>query len=201
MSSVTHGTPLLGVRIILENSRSILASVNSFTYDFRDRQSFVSTLKELTYMKKVLFTCIGTDRATGDCLGPLVGTNLKRLGYSVLGTLDEPLHALNLIQELHKVSTIYDPDIVLAIDASLGRLENIGTITLANSPLRPGAGVHKDLPPVGNISIMGIVNIGGFLELQILQCTRLNTVMKLATDITHLIWQAIPSSRVDSRSG
>lgn len=185
----------MGVRIILENSKRILASVNSFTYNYRDKQSFVSTLKELTYMKKVLFTCIGTDRATGDCLGPLVGTSLKRLGYAVLGSMDEPLHAQNLIQELQKVSTIYNPDLVLAIDACLGRLEEIGTITLANFPLRPGAGVHKDLPPVGDISIMGFVNIGGFLEIQTLQCTRLHTVMKLSTEITHLIWQAIPAHR------
>lgn len=148
-------------------------------------------------MKKVLFTCIGSDRVTGDCLGPLVGTNLKRLGYTVLGTMDEPLHALNIVQELRKVSTIYNPDLVLAVDASLGRFEDIGTITLSNFPLIPGAGVHKDLPPVGDISIMGIVNIGG-LDFQILQCTRLNTVMKLATDITNLIWQAIPASRRES---
>ena len=188
----------MGVRIILDNSKRILASVNSFTYDYREKQSFVSTLKELTYMKKVLFTCIGTDRATGDCLGPLVGTNLKRLGYTVLGTLDEPLHAQNLIQELKKASNLYNPDIVLAIDACLGKLEDIGKITLSNSPLTPGAAVHKDLPTVGDISIMGIVNLGGFFELQVLQCTRLHTVMKLASDITHLIWQAVPASRSDS---
>lgn len=149
-------------------------------------------------MKKVLFTCIGTDRATGDCLGPLVGTNLKRLGYTVLGTLDEPLHAQNLIQELKKVSTLTNPDLVLAIDACLGKHEEIGKITLSNSPLKPGAAIHKDLPSVGDISIMGIVNMGGFFELQVLQCTRLHTVMKLATDITHLIWQAIPVPQRDS---
>jgi putative sporulation protein YyaC len=183
-----------GVRVILKNSRHILASVNSLTNDYSDKQYFVSTLKELTYKKKVLFTCIGTDRATGDCLGPLVGTNLKRLGYTVLGTLEEPLHALNMIQELKKVSTLYNPDLVLAIDAGLGKLKEIGAITLANSPLMPGAAVHKDLPTVGDISIIGIVNIGGFLELQVLQCTRLNTVMKLALDITHLIWQAVPAT-------
>ena len=184
--------------IIIANSRSIQTSVNTFTYNYKDKQSFVSTLKELTNMKKVLFTCIGTDRATGDCLGPLVGTNLKRLGYTVLGTLDEPLHAQNLIQELKKASTLYNPDIVLAIDACLGKLEDIGKITLSNSPLKPGAAVHKDLPTVGDISIMGIVNLGGFFELQVLQCTRLHTVIKLASDITHLIWQAVPASRRDS---
>lgn len=184
----------MGVRIIQENSRRVISSVDSFIYNFWDRQSFVSTLKELTLSKKVLFACIGTDRATGDCLGPLVGTNLKRLGYTVVGTLDEPLHAKNLIQELNNVSAIYHPDLVIAIDACLGKLEDIGKITLTNSPLAPGAAVHKDLPTVGDISIMGIVNIGGFFELQVLQGTRLHTVMKLATDITHLIWRAIPAS-------
>ncbi|KJR49066.1 Spore protease GPR related protein [Desulfosporosinus sp. I2] len=188
----------MGVTIIIDNSRHILASVNSFTYNYWDKLSFVSTLKELTSTKKVLFACIGTDRATGDCLGPLVGTNLKRLGYTVLGTLDEPLHAQNLIQELKKGSALYNPDIVLAIDACLGKIEEIGKITLSNSPLTPGTAVRKDLPTVGDISIMGIVNMGGFFELQVLQCTRLHTVMKLASDITHLIWQAVPDSREDS---
>jgi len=148
-------------------------------------------------MKNVLFTCIGSDRATGDCLGPLVGTNLKRLGYTVLGTLEEPLHAQNLTRELKKIPT-YNPDVVIAIDACLGKHQEIGKITLSNTPLNPGAAVHKDLPTVGDISIMGIVNIGGFLELQILQCTRLHTVMKLASDITHLIWQSVPIYRKDS---
>lgn len=182
----------------MDNSRHILASVNSFTYNYWDKLSFVSTLKELTSTKKVLFACIGTDRATGDCLGPLVGTNLKRLGYTVLGTLDEPLHAQNLIQGLEKTTTLYNPDTIIAIDACLGKIEEIGKITLADSPLTPGTAVRKDLPMVGDISIMGIVNMGGFFELQVLQCTRLHTVMQLASDITHLIWQAVPASHMDS---
>ncbi|MCO5385077.1 spore protease YyaC [Desulfosporosinus sp.] len=194
MTGLIHGG-----EIITTNSRRILASVNSFNNNYWDKLSFVAALKELTYMKKVLFTCIGTDRATGDCLGPLVGTNLKRLGYSVLGTLDEPLHAQNLIQELKRVSTIHNPDIVVAIDACLGKLDEVGKITLSNSPLTPGAALKKELPAVGDISIMGIVNMGGFLELQVLQCTRLHTVMKLASDITHLIWQAVPASRKETQ--
>lgn len=185
---------------IIGNSRNTLASVNSFAYSYKNNQSFVSTLKELTYMKKVLFACIGSDRATGDSLGPLVGTNLKRLGYSVLGTLDEPLHAQNLIQQLQNIS-LFNPDLILAIDAGLGKHEEIGTISLAKSPLKPGAAVGKDLPSVGDISILGIVNMGGFLEFQVLQCTRLYTVMKLASDITHLIWQAVPSSNLDKSKG
>jgi len=39
---------------------------------------------------------------------------------------------------------------------------------------------------------MGIVNLGGFYELQVIQSTRLHTVMTLANEITHLIWRSIP---------
>ncbi|AFM39364.1 putative sporulation protein YyaC [Desulfosporosinus acidiphilus SJ4] len=184
----------MGVMIIQDVSRRIHVSVNSFIYNIRERQSFVSSLQELSCGKRVLFACIGTDRATGDSLGPLVGTNLKRSGHTVLGTLEEPLHAQNLIQKLNEVSANLQPDLIIAIDACLGRAEDIGKITLADSPLIPGAAVHKNLPTVGDISILGVVNVGGFCELQVLQGTRLHTVMKLANDITHLIWRAIPIS-------
>lgn len=180
---------------ITNKSMNILATYNSFSIDYTEKLSFISTLKELTYRKKVLFTCIGSDRATGDCLGPLVGTNLKRLGYTVIGTLDEPLHAQNLVKNLERAMAINNPDIVVAIDACLGKHDEIGKISLSDSPLSPGAALNKSLPTVGDISILGIVNMGGFLELQVLQCTRLHTVMKLATDMTHLIWRAVPVSQ------
>lgn len=192
-SSYFYSAYLLGVKIISEYTRNILASFNTFSsFNYKDKQFFISSLKELSTQKNIVFACIGSDRATGDSLGPLVGTDLKRLGYTVFGTLEEPLHAQNLAQELHEIRAVHNPDLILAIDASLGRLEDIGMISLADSPLKPGAGVQKDLPPVGDLSILANVNIGGFWNLQILQCTRLHTVMKLATDITHLIWQAIP---------
>lgn len=184
----------------MDNQRTVLASVNTFSFNSKDRNAFVFYLRELCTMKTVLFACIGTDRATGDCLGPLVGSNLKRLGYSVVGTLEEPLHAQNLVEELERMRSSQKPDLIVAVDASLGKLADVGTITLAHSSLKPGAGVQKELPMVGDISILAVVNMGGFLDLQILQCTRLHTVMKLASDITHLIWQAVPSPRKDTLS-
>ncbi|MCU6339687.1 DUF1256 domain-containing protein, partial [Enterobacter quasiroggenkampii] len=35
----------------------------------------------------VMFVCIGTDRSTGDALGPLVGTRLAQCGLQVVGTM------------------------------------------------------------------------------------------------------------------
>jgi putative sporulation protein YyaC len=185
---------------ISEGARNILASFNTFsTYNLKEKQAFITILRELSYEKNIIFACIGTDRATGDCLGPLVGTNLQRLGYTVCGTLEEPLHAQNLTKRLQQIRASHNPDLILAIDASLGRIEDIGKISLANSPLKPGAGVQKNLPPIGDLSVLGTVNIGGLLDLEILQCTRLHTVMKLSTDITNLVWQAIPSPRLKPR--
>jgi len=55
--------------------------------------------------RNIIILCIGTDRATGDCLGPLVGQSLKdkkleSQGVYIFGTLDEPVHAKNLCQSI-----------------------------------------------------------------------------------------------------
>lgn len=52
-------------------------------------------------------------------------------------------------------------------------------MTIGNGALYPGAGVQKDLPPVGDIHITGIVNICGHMEQTALQTTRLSTVISL----------------------
>lgn len=126
--------------------------------------------------------CIGTDRSTGDALGPLVGTQLTRLNIApirVFGTLEEPVHAANLIEVIRAYPTLTSSR-VLAIDASLGRLTDIGSISVNLGPLRPGAGVNKQLPSLGLYHLTGTVNVGGFMEFFVLQNTRLNVVMKMA---------------------
>ncbi|MDP4156827.1 MAG: DUF1256 domain-containing protein, partial [Bacillota bacterium] len=48
----------------------------------------------------VVFVCIGSDLSIGDSLGPIVGTELEDLGFTVIGTLKYPLHGLNLRDRL-----------------------------------------------------------------------------------------------------
>lgn len=127
--------------------------------------------------------CIGTDRSTGDCLGPLVGwkvTQLRQNLFAVYGTLEEPVHAVNLEKTLAEVRQAHPGKPILAVDACLGRLENVGYITVGDGALEPGAGVRKKLPEVGDIHITGVVNVGGYLEYVVLQNTRLSTVMRMA---------------------
>lgn len=139
--------------------------------------------------KEIVFLCIGTDRSTGDSLGPLVGTMLKEMGYDVIGTLDDPTHALNL-QE--RTAAIPKGKTIIAIDACLGKVDNIGKIKFGIGGLKPGAGVNKDLGTVGDYFITGTVNVGGFMEYFVLQNTRLGLVMKMARRIAYEIRKLIP---------
>jgi len=131
--------------------------------------------------KEITIVCIGTDRSTGDCLGPLIGSKLQGLNCNVLGTIDNPVHAGNLI---NAIASIPSDRIVIAIDACLGTLSEVGVIGVSGGPIKPGAAVGKDIAPVGDISIIGIVNVSGFMDHLVLQSTRLSVVMAIAEVIT-----------------
>lgn len=137
--------------------------------------------------RPLVFLCIGSDRATGDCLGPLLGHRLcaifRNSPYFVYGTLKEPVHAKNLQETIDKIYRLHKNPLIIAIDASLGRSSHVGYYTLGEGPLHPGAGVDKQLPFVGDYYITGIVNISGLLDQMLLQTTRLHTVMALSDQI------------------
>ncbi len=137
---------------------------------------------------QLIILCIGTDRSTGDSLGPLVGTKLKSMdcmaNIPIFGTLDEPVHAVNLQDTLKIIDDSYPKSFIIAVDACLGRSESVGYISIKEGPLQPGTGVNKTLPAVGDLHIVGIVNVGGFMEYMVLQNTRLNLVMKMAETIS-----------------
>jgi putative sporulation protein YyaC len=136
--------------------------------------------------RPLVFLCIGSDRATGDSLGPIIGQKLiKRRNNTihVYGTLEQPVHAKNLNDIIRTIESNFVNPYIIAIDASLGKASHIGYFTLAQGALKPGAGVGKELPDVGNLYITGIVNLSGFLEHSLLQTTRLYTVMSLADHI------------------
>jgi putative sporulation protein YyaC len=137
----------------------------------------------LTQGAEIVLLCIGTDRSIGDSLGPLIGTELALdaiPGLTVMGTLDHPVHASNLADTLTWIETGYQRPFVIAVDACLGRVESIGMLTVGKGSLKPGAGVNKALPSVGDIHMTGVVNVGGFMEYFVLQNTRLSLVMRMA---------------------
>ncbi|TFE01444.1 spore protease YyaC [Jeotgalibacillus salarius] len=140
--------------------------------------------------RPIVYVCIGTDRSTGDSLGPLTGSLLEKRKlpfFELHGTLKDPVHALNLAETAEKIRMEYEDAFVVAIDACLGQFRNIGYIEVGEGPIFPGAGVQKQLPPVGDMHITGIVNAGGFMEHAMLQNTRLYLVNEMASKITDAI--------------
>lgn len=165
---------------------------------------YISALYKPPY-KELVLLCIGTDRSTGDALGPIVGHKLinslyKHDGVYIFGTLDDPVHAKNLKQKIDEIYSSLENPFVVAIDASLGKMSSIGLLTVGEGPVKPGAGVNKDLPHVGDIHITGIVNLGGYMEYLILQNTRLSLVMNMADilvqSIRYSLWKLNNSSSV-----
>jgi putative sporulation protein YyaC len=152
-----------------------------------------STLLSKVSLYDIIFLCIGSDRSTGDSLGPIIGSKLNKLlphEVSVFGTLQHPVHAMNLEETLQYIDLNFKRPFIIAIDACLGDLKSVGVINFAEGPLKPGAGVQKKLPEVGNHHITGIVNVGGFMEYFVLQNTRLSLVMSMADNIFGAIYYA-----------
>ena len=154
----------------------------------------------------IIVVGVGTDRSTGDSLGPLVGNMLlsKNIQYqsefAIYGTLADPVHATNLENKLTEINTKFHNPLIIGIDACLGKSDSVGYITLAEGPLKPGTGVKKQLPEVGQLHLTGIVNVGGYLEYFVLQNTRLNIVMSMAEVTSEIIATGITKASLYNKS-
>lgn len=149
-----------------------------------------------------VIVCIGSDRVTGDCLGPLVGhllTTKYNVKAFVYGTLSRPVTALNLSENAGFIKQAHPGAKILAVDAALGKPEDVGLIRINKGGVYPGSAVSKVLPKVGDFSVIAVVNSGGENADIRLNATRLGTVMLMAeaiaggiSDATKLIRAAKP---------
>lgn len=110
--------------------------------------------------EQLLLLCIGSERHILDCLGPLSGTMLKKRmpGLLVYGTLDQPLHANNLIRQMQSIRQTHPDLIELAIDASVGTEDEIGQLQFSQGSLIPGRALAKNLPAVGDFALTAVVD-------------------------------------------
>ena len=180
----------------LNIKRNYINSSSPFAVSEFSNLIFDYILEEFERRDNLIILCIGTDRSTGDSLGPLVGHKLSPSMTSfrnihVIGTLDHPVHAQNLETNISRIYEDHHNPFIIAIDSSLGNRSKVGQLSIKNIPLKPGSGVNKVLPEVGDISITGVVNIGGMMEFMVLQNTRLSLVMNMADIISRSIHLAL----------
>ena len=128
---------------------------NTLAPDFALR--FKLQFENMSLRRSLVFLCIGTDKITGDSLGPYIGTQLKKRGFCVYGCIGDTVNATNLTAAAVRIYREHNRPFIVAIDACLGRKEHVGYASLSTERLRAGAGVNKTLLPVGNIAVTGIV--------------------------------------------
>lgn len=135
--------------------------VSAFYYEDQTKDLLVSSLTNIIedLEGEPVFLCIGSERHILDCLGPLIGTMLLEKSPDILayGTLDKPLHAKNLVKEMENIKENHSTIIEIAIDAAVGLEKEIGMIKFRHGHLLPGKALAKNLPPVGDFSITGII--------------------------------------------
>ena len=144
-----------------------LAKVN---YKREDVTHILSNILKNIISDNTVIICIGTDRAIGDALGPLVGTMLKNsdFKYPVYGTLDNPIHALNIYESIEQIKSKHSSSQFLAIDACLGSASNIGNIQIREGPILPD---ENNRFSFNNIRLHFILELAETIALSLLLAT------------------------------
>jgi len=161
---------------------------------------FYNELNKNIKISNLVFLCIGTDRITGDCFGPIVGAKLKKKflnsnkSANVYGTLENPVVSTNLESNIKKIYNENISPFIIAIDAALSNKENIGKIIVESKPMETGKGIKKHNFKIGNISIKAIIgrkekNIKKSMEL--LQNISLNMVLNMADTVSNGIIEVL----------
>lgn len=125
----------------------------------KGEETLINALLSIYKTDMPVVICIGTDRAVGDSLGPLVGTkltNILRGKAYVYGNMLNPITAkesetvYKTIRFLHPISKI------LVVDAGVGDESELGLIKVLNGGIKPGLALNKNLSVFGDVSIVGI---------------------------------------------
>jgi putative sporulation protein YyaC len=167
-------------------------------YKNKDYNDIINNLK--TYIdSNTIIVNIGTDRCIYDSIAPLIGTFLKESNFilPIYGTIENPIHANNLEENIQKIKEKHSLSKIIAIDAAAGNIDDIGNITLKDKPISPGAGLGKKLTEIGDISLcittVDVNNVHWGLD-----NTRLSLIYKLATEVKNILLHSIEKLNKDN---
>lgn len=107
--------------------------------------------------KNPIIICIGSDKIILDCLGPFVGTLLKKnSNLKVIGELSNPVTAKNINSIISNIDITNNT--ILIVDCYLSKNEeDINKISIYNESALPG-GLNINKTPIGNYKILACVD-------------------------------------------
>ncbi len=140
----------------------------------------------------ILFLCIGSEKISGDSLGPIVGTLLKekyKLPYPVLGSEDYPVNGVNISRYREYILSHFPTHKIIAIDAALGDKKDVGNIKFRDGGVKAGGAVGVKNEPIGDLAILGVVGEKGSDCMQTLLDAPFEKVLTLAEKIADVIYE------------
>ncbi len=155
----------------------------SFDYKLKNTAFYLAKTLEkyIDGANCVVFVFVGSDCNVGDSLGPLCGSLIKKTNKNFLyGSLNSPITAKEVPFVAKFVKKMHPSSIVVVIDAAVGKKEDLGLIKVQNEGIKPGLGVDKDLPLMGDISIIGVLGEKRAKEEGAFGKTRFSTVYSMA---------------------
>ena len=165
--------------------------MNRFACDFRTKNAHLHLATALERCLKrpidgfvALF--VGCDSNVGDSLAPLCRRLFKpEYGRVVTyGSLKYPITAKEVPYIVPFIQKTHPDTLIIVIDAAVGKSEDVGLIKVQNEGIKPGLGVDKDLPKVGDLSIIGILGEKGG-EKGCFKRVRLSVVYQMAEIIAN----------------
>lgn len=174
-----------------EQIEQLIQELGSYLYQEKRKRGYL----------ELVFLCIGTDRMTGDCFGPLVGSKLQEklehyniFNLTIYGTLKENVCYTNIKEILKMIETRHPNACLIVIDAALSTQEKIGNIFVQKEKMVLGKGLNKSKIEVGDISIKAVVGKNYKLpnyNFSHLQNISLNVVITLADIVSEAIVEVI----------
>ncbi len=111
-------------------------------------------------MPKPVIVCIGTDKISGDALGPLVGDFLVEIydiDAFVYGKSRSNVNGVNFSAYHAHIQSHHSDSMIIAIDSCLGIKADVGKIKVTASGVRAGGALGKNNQRIGDIGILAVV--------------------------------------------
>lgn len=119
-------------------------------------------------------------------MGPRVGRLLKevfKINAFVYGDNKRPVTAINFPEFVKHIETVHKGSFLIAVDACLGRAENVGTVKISTQGVTAGGAFNKGLKTVGDLGFLGVVAEAGEDNLKMLFSVEKDFVQRLSFEI------------------
>lgn len=145
-----------------------------------------------------VIVCFGTKNVSGDSLAPEVGSILKhdyKLPVFIYGDLERPIDAIHAMEAITHIREVHQNSVIIAVDACVGKKEDIGKIRVKQGGVRPAEAINKKIGAFGDVGILGIVAEADDNPLLGLMTVSPLKVSKIANKIAILLKNAVEEIR------